>query len=162
MTKERWDEEHSDCEGSCVRHGHRNVHRRWTSRTRRADVLLLRLQVQRQVRAEPGAIPGQVCGDSEERPFQWGPTLLQKAELFLRASLASETRKHLPEGRHAHRYSPSVSPACDHGVFSVDRIQSARYGSAASGESPAAFSGLLGFQHLAADETTLVADAALV
>jgi len=31
--------------------GHRNGYRRWTNRAQRADVLLLRLQVQSQVRS---------------------------------------------------------------------------------------------------------------
>src|ERR1035437_493967 len=44
-------EEHNSCERSCVRHGRRNGYRRWTYRVQRADVLLLRLQVQREVRS---------------------------------------------------------------------------------------------------------------
>src|ERR1035437_7489369 len=45
------DEERNICEGSCLRHGRRNDYRRWTNRVQRADVLLLRRQVQREVRS---------------------------------------------------------------------------------------------------------------
>ena len=60
--------EHNSGERSCVRHGRRNGHRRWTNRAPGADVLFLRLQVQREVRCESGALPGQVRGTTEERP----------------------------------------------------------------------------------------------
>jgi YHS domain-containing protein len=44
-------------------------YRRWTNRVQRADLLLLRLQVQSEVRSSFGAILGQVCGNAEERPL---------------------------------------------------------------------------------------------
>jgi hypothetical protein len=54
----------------------RNGYRRRTNRAQGADVLLLWLQVQREVRSYSGAIRGQVCGNAEERPglLQLNPT----------------------------------------------------------------------------------------
>ena len=43
-------EERNSCERSCVRHGYRIGHRRWTNRVQRADILFLRLEVQGEVR----------------------------------------------------------------------------------------------------------------
>src|ERR1035441_6415710 len=43
--------EYNSCERSCVRYGHRGGYRRWTNRVQRADVLLLLLQVQRELRS---------------------------------------------------------------------------------------------------------------
>lgn len=44
-------EEHNRGERSCVRHGRKTGYRRWTNRAQRADVLLLRLQVKREIRS---------------------------------------------------------------------------------------------------------------
>ena len=59
-----------------VRYEHRNGYRCRTNRAQRADVLLLRLQVQREVRSTPEQYVGQVCGNAEERPglLQLNPT----------------------------------------------------------------------------------------
>ena len=69
-------EKHNNCERSCMWYGHRTSYRSWTNRAQRADVLLLRLQVQRNVRSSPGAICGQVCGNAQEQPglLQLSPT----------------------------------------------------------------------------------------
>ena len=61
-------EKHNSRKRSCVRHGRRSSYRRWANRVQRADVLLLRLQVQREVRQQSSAILGQVSGNAEERP----------------------------------------------------------------------------------------------
>jgi outer membrane protein len=71
-TKERGDhEEPNSSEGSgersCVRHGRGNGYRRWTDRPQGAHVLLLRPEVQREVRRQSGAISGQVRGIGNER-----------------------------------------------------------------------------------------------
>ena len=44
-------EEHNRSERSCVRHEHKSGYRRWTNRTQRADALLLRFPLQREIRS---------------------------------------------------------------------------------------------------------------
>ena len=61
--------EHNSCERSCVRYGRRDGYRRWPNRAQRADVLLLRLQVQREIRSQSGAVSGQVFGSAGKQPW---------------------------------------------------------------------------------------------
>src|ERR1019366_7370908 len=65
-TRRAQNEKHNSSERSCLRHGDRNGYRRWTNRAQRADVLLLRLQVQSQVRSEERRV-------GKEGRSRWSP-----------------------------------------------------------------------------------------